>query len=89
MKIEKQLKVTSALGLHARPAAYIARILQQKRSQVMFSYKKETINARSIMGILVLSAHKNALIDVLVEGDDAEETMHALEQAFANQFEDR
>ncbi len=89
MKIEKQLKVTTALGLHARPAAYIARILQQRQSKVIFSYKKETVNARSIMGILVLSAHKNAVIDVLVDGDDADETMKALEEAFTNQFGER
>ncbi len=77
------------LGLHARPAAYIARILQGRRSQVFFTYKAETVNARSIMGLLVLSAHKNALVKIVVEGDDAEQTMQALEEAFENQFEDR
>lgn len=74
------------LGLHARPATVIAKLLQQSKSQVMFSYKKETVNARSIMSILMLAVKKNSQITISVEGEDAEETMERLMEAFENQF---
>lgn len=89
MKLEKELKVLNPMGLHARPAAYIARLLQNKSSDVHFVYRSERINARSIMGILILTAQKNARITVIVEGADASETMQALEDAFECQFEEK
>ena len=74
------------LGLHARPATVIAKLLQGTKSSVAFTYRKETINARSIMSILMLAASKNSQITIVVEGDDAEETMARLIEAFDNKF---
>ena len=82
----RKLRVKNPLGLHARPATVIARLLQGSASAVSFVYRKETINARSIMSILMLAATKNSFITVVVEGDDAAETMDKLASAFENQF---
>lgn len=76
------------MGLHARPATAIVKLLQNCRSVVVFHYKNETINAKSILSILMLAAEKNAKITVDVEGEDAEETLAKLVKAFENQFED-
>ncbi len=84
--VQRQVKVRNTLGLHARPATVIAKLLQQCKSQVMFTYKKDTINARSIMSILMLAVRKNSQITIRVEGEDAEETMAQLVGAFENQF---
>ena len=86
MKLVRKLRVKNPLGLHARPATVIARLLQGSTSAVSFVYRKETINARSIMSILMLAATKNSFITVVVEGDDANETMDQLASAFENQF---
>lgn len=86
MKLTRKVRIKNALGLHARPATVIAKLLQQTRSAVTFTYRKETINARSIMSILMLAATKNSLITVVVEGDDAGETMQKIVEAFENQF---
>lgn len=82
----RKVRIKNALGLHARPATVIAKLLQQTRSAVTFTYRKETINARSIMSILMLAATKNSLITVHVEGDDAGETMQKIVEAFENKF---
>jgi len=78
--------VKNALGLHARPATVIARLLQKSKSKVSFTYRDETINARSIMSVLTLAASKNSQILITVEGDDAEKTLHRLVEAFETQF---
>jgi phosphocarrier protein HPr len=85
-KVVHKLKVKNPLGLHARPAATIAKLLQGSKSQVTISYKQETVNARSIMSILMLAIKKNSLVTLTVEGEDAEETLVKLIAAFESQF---
>ena len=88
--ITKQVRVINKLGLHTRPATLIVHLLQQCKSEVTFTHKKETINARSILNILMLAAPKNALIAITVKGDDAEKTMERLVESFNSRFgEDR
>lgn len=86
MKIVRKIKVKNSLGLHTRPAAAIVKILQPRKSSVFFTYKNETINARSIMSILMLAAKKNSQIVITVEGDDAEDTIDQLVSAFDMEF---
>lgn len=86
MKLMRKMRVKNAMGLHARPATGIVRLLQGTKSTVSFTYRRETINARSIMSILMLAATKNSLITILVEGDDAQETMKKLVDGFENHF---
>jgi len=85
-KIVHKVKVKNVLGLHARPAAMIAKLLQGSKSQVSISYRQETVDARSIMSILMLAIKKNSLIVLTIEGEDAEETLEKLSSAFENLF---
>lgn len=86
MKVVRKIKVKNALGLHTRPAAAIVKLLQLQKASVSFTYKDETINARSIMSILMLAAKKNTQLTVTVEGEDAEVTMDRLSAAFEQEF---
>jgi len=88
LKIVEKVKVKNALGLHIRPAASIVKLLQGSKSDVFFTYKNETINAKSIMSILTLAAKKNAKITISVDGDDAASTMKQLIDAFERSFGD-
>lgn len=63
MKVVRKIKVKNALGLHTRPAAAIVKLLQLQKASVSFTYKDETINARSIMSILMLAAKKKYTIN--------------------------
>lgn len=74
------------MGLHTRPATVIVKLLQNTKSKVEFTYRRETINAKSILSILMLAAKKNSNITITCDGDDASDTMDLLVSAFDNQF---
>ena len=86
VKLLRKVRIKNPLGLHARPATEIVRLLQGTLSDVYFTYRKETINAKSIMSILMLAATKNSLITIVVDGVDANETMEKIVDAFEKQF---
>lgn len=86
MKLMRRVRIKNALGLHARPATVIAGLLQGTVSSVSFTYRKETVNAKSIMSILMLAATKNSLITIVIDGEDAKDTMQKIIEAFENQF---
>ena len=86
MKLKRKVQVKNSLGLHTRPATLIVKLLQNSRSDVQFTHKKSTINAKSILSILTLAAAKKSNITITIEGDDAEETMENLVNAFESQF---
>jgi phosphocarrier protein HPr len=86
LKVERKVKVKNRMGLHTRPATAIVKMLQNSKSTVHFTHKKMTINAKSILSILILAAQKNASITIAAEGDDAEDAVDRLVMAFANEF---
>jgi len=82
------VQVKNKLGLHTRPATVIVKLLQNSKSDVIFKHKKDEVNAKSILSILMLAAQRNSKITIEVEGEDAKETLEKLVQAFENQFEE-
>lgn len=84
-----KVKVKNSMGLHTRPATVIVKMLQSCKCDVYFTYKKETINAKSILNILMLAATKNSNITIVTEGIDAEVTMEKLVEAFEDEFGER
>lgn len=88
MKLISKVQVKNKNGLHTRPATAIVKMLQNVKSDVTFTYKGDTINAKSILSILMLAAKMNTKITITVEGENADETMEQLVRAFENQFEE-
>lgn len=86
MKVVQKIKVKNKMGLHTRPATAIVKMLQNTRSYVHFTYKDETVNAKSILSILMLAAKKNSSITITCDGEDAEATMGMLVKGFDEQF---
>ncbi len=85
-KLINKVQIKNKLGLHTRPATVIVKLLQESQSDVFFTHKEETVNAKSILSILLLAAKKNSKITISVEGNDADKTMEQLLEAFENQF---
>jgi phosphocarrier protein HPr len=85
-KIVQKVRVKNELGIHTRPATVIVKLLQDSKSEVLFTYRKETVNAKSILSILMLAAQKNANITIQVKGEDAQATMDRLIESFENGF---
>ncbi|MCH9609376.1 MAG: Phosphocarrier protein HPr [Chlamydiales bacterium] len=85
-EIVKKMRVKNELGLHTRPATTIVKLLQDSKSEVLFTYRKETVSAKSILSILMLAVQKNGLLTITIKGMDAKETMSRLEKAFDERF---
>jgi phosphocarrier protein HPr len=88
MKIVNKVQIKNRMGLHTRPATMIVKMLQNTKSSVSFTYKQETVNAKSILSILMLAATKNSKITITVDGEDAADIMQNLVTAFENHFEE-
>lgn len=88
MKLIQKVPIRNKMGLHTRPATTIVKLLQNVKSDVTFTYRDDTINAKSILSILMLAATKNSKITITVEGEDAEQVMQSLVSAFENEFEE-
>lgn len=86
MKLIRKVRVKNVLGLHTRPATVIVKLLQNCKSEVTFACRREIINAKSILSILMLAAKQHSQITVTVDGEDAEEIMGKLAMAFDSRF---
>lgn len=82
----RRLRIENQQGLHARPAASIARLLRDTNSSVTFTYKRHTVDAHSVLGLLMLAAPQHAWITVSIDGPDANDLIAKLEEAFHRGF---
>lgn len=87
LPLNSEVIVTSEHGLHARPASNIVQYLDNKSSLVTFTFNGQTINAKSILGILTLAAPQGSKILITVSGNDENEVISSLSSFFNNSFE--
>ena len=84
--IEQVLKIENRLGLHARPAALIAQTAAKFQSDVSLTKDQITINAKSIIGVMMLAAEFGSSLCLKVEGRDEKEAFEALKKVFDDKF---
>lgn len=84
--IQKDLKILNRLGLHARPAALIAQTAAGFTCDVELTKDQVTINAKSIMGVMMLAAEFGSTLRVTTRGGDEGPAMEALEKLFNDKF---
>ena len=89
MKRESEVIVKNDLGLHTRPATVIVKMIQNCDCCVEFTYNKQTINAKSILSILMLAAPRDSRLKITVDGNDADQVMKDLVNAFEREFDER
>jgi len=82
----QEMKIINRLGLHARAAAQLVKLANRFESEIMIEKDGETVNAKSIMGILMLAAVCGSTISVKIEGADAEAAMTAIQQMVDDGF---
>lgn len=73
-------------GLHTRPSTELVRCAAHFGAQIELSYRDYVVNAKSILGILMLAAEKGAKILVEAEGEDAESAVAAILQLAQKKF---
>ena len=84
--VQKDLKIINRLGLHARPAALIAQTAAGFTCQVELTKDNVTINAKSIMGVMMLAAEFGSCVRVTTNGVDEEQAAQAIEKLFSDKF---
>ena len=81
--LEHEVTITNPTGLHAQASAKLVQILAAFRSQVTLSGKGREVNAKSIMGVMLLAAGPGTVLKVKITGEDEEETLKIMKQFFA------
>ncbi len=82
----KEVKIINKLGLHARASAKITQLAGNYQSEVWLSRNKLRVNAKSIMGVMMLAANKGSKINIETIGQDEAEVMLALVTLIENSF---
>jgi phosphocarrier protein HPr len=83
---EREAKIVNKLGIHARPAAEIVKAAGKFKSNITIVRDDLEVNAKSIMGVMMLAAECGATITLRATGDDAEAALDALCAVIANKF---
>ena len=84
--VEQQIPVVNRLGLHARAAAKLVQLLGRYKSNAVLSCRGREINAKSIMGVMLLAAAQGSVVTLRLEGPDESEAMQAAVELFAQRF---
>ena len=84
--LERDLPITHPLGLHAQASAKVVQTLTPFRCQAFLLAKGREVNAKSIMGVMLLAAGPGTTIRAKVTGDDEAECMAALVSLFESGF---
>ena len=78
MSISRDVQIVNPLGLHARPAAQLVKLASKYASEVTISRDGTPINAKSIMGVMMLAAEQGCTVKVAAVGPDAEAAVDAI-----------
>jgi phosphocarrier protein HPr len=84
--LQQEVEIINKLGLHARASAKLTQVAGQFTSDVWVSRSGRRVNAKSIMGVMMLAAAKGSTILVETDGHDEEEAMQALKKLIAERF---
>jgi phosphocarrier protein len=83
---EREFEILNRLGLHARAAAKLVRLANGFASEIRIGKDGIDVNGKSIMGVLMLAAPKDAKILIRANGPDAEEAVAAIGELIAGKF---
>jgi phosphocarrier protein len=86
--LERELLVANKLGLHARATAKLVQLLSGFRSNATLAAKGREVNAKSIMGVMLLAAGQGTPIMLRVEGEDEAEAAAAVADLFERLFDE-
>jgi phosphocarrier protein HPr len=86
--IERQTEIVNRLGLHARAAAKLVHTAGGFQSRVTVVKDGEEVDAKSILGILLLAAGQGSQITIRCDGQDEEEALQAVTTLIANRFDE-
>jgi phosphocarrier protein HPr len=84
--IKASTRINNKLGLHARASAKLTKLAGSFRSEVFLSRNGRRVNAKSIMGVMMLAAGIGTEVEIEVEGEDERQAMDALVALIDDKF---
>ena len=82
----RELEVVNKLGLHARASAKLTQAAAQFSAEIWISRNERRVNAKSIMGVMMLAAARGTKVVLETDGPDESAAIEALAQLFADRF---
>jgi phosphocarrier protein HPr len=82
----KTFTLKNKLGMHARPAAAFVKTAQKFKADIYIERNGQTVNGKSILGLLTLACPQNGSLTIRAEGTDVPAAMRALEDLIENKF---
>jgi phosphocarrier protein len=84
--LQQDIEIVNKLGLHARASAKLTQMAGQFKSEIWIARNERRVNAKSIMGVMMLAANKGSTIRLEIDGADEGEAMLALTALIADRF---
>jgi phosphocarrier protein len=86
--LQQEVEIINKLGLHARASAKLTQVAGRFRSNIWVSRSGRRVNAKSIMGVMMLAAAKGSTLIVETDGPDEQEALDAVSRLIASRFEE-
>lgn len=86
--IKESIEIINKLGLHARASTRLTQVASQYVSDIWITCNDRRVNAKSIMGVMVLAAAKGSTIELEANGSDESEAIAALQTLINNYFDE-
>jgi phosphocarrier protein HPr len=84
--IKRSIRISNKLGLHARASAKLTQLASKFQSAVWIERNGRRVNAKSIMGVMMLAAGIGSNVELEVEGPDEGAAAEAIEKLFVEKF---
>lgn len=86
--IKEGIEIINKLGLHARASTKFTQVANQFSSDISVTRNEKRVNAKSIMGVMMLAAAKGSMIEIEANGADEAEAITALKTLINNYFDE-
>ena len=84
--LTENVEIVNVLGLHARASAKLTQLASLFESEVWLTRDQKRVNAKSIMGVMMLAASKGTVLELEVSGPDESDAMNAIKALVADKF---
>ncbi len=87
--ISRDVTITNAIGLHARPATFFIQKANSYQSSIWVEKEDRKVNAKSLLGVLSLGIAQGMTIKLIADGSDEQEALEGLDALVATGFEEQ
>jgi len=83
---QTEVEIVNKLGLHARASAKLTQLASAYQSEIWLTRNGRRVNAKSIMGVMMLAAGRGSKVGIEIEGSDADAALQAIVQLIDGKF---